>query len=209
MALCCDSVLAVSVGFNQPLVAIQQDKVSQAVPFLSYAPPVPALIESASCAPTTDNGTHITECPRLGAFLVTILGTNFGEDNAGRLEALHHFVFGLNESDVLFGGSRCVEVTHDGHTKLTCVAPSGNLLARTVILVQNQGETSQGSDPLLVSYTQCPPGTREAGLDCVNCTTGFFSPAESQPSCRVCQAGRRSAVNGRCGHCHCCLKLIS
>jgi len=174
-----------SVGTQLPIVVTAASQYQESAPLLSYAAPAITSITSEDCTPTADPKI-IYNCPREGNVTLTITGSNFGAADA----------------TVLIGGSSCTNVVHDlatPHSKLRCTLPPGRQTAREVSVAQKYGESTPVGNSVLLSYKQCPAGTRDVGIECEVCPAGKYSPSEAQPDCRDCPAGMFNSEPGQNG----------
>jgi len=121
-----------------------------------------------------------SDCPRKGNTRVTLVGENFGIQNA----------------EVYVAGEECTAVQHyeeDPHRKISCELPepqdTGS--SRTVVVIQENGESSR-TDSGKLSYEKCKPGNfhdKDIGYHCAPCGKGKFSATAGLTVCNDCHKG--------------------
>jgi len=176
-------VLPAGAGSSPPVVVSANSIFSPPSYRLSYAPPT---VDYISGCTQVDNKT-IIDCDRIGGNNITLVGANFGSQDA----------------KVLIGSKECLNVQHIGipipgtnnsdyHSMLNCTLDQGSGAALDVIVIQDAGSVKiTGS---LVSYSQCLPGSKESGLDCLLCQPGEYSALGG--SCDRCPLGAWSNATG-------------
>jgi hypothetical protein len=153
-------------GLQQVLVASQYLLLSVPALVVSYAAATVTEITSPDCV--SDSALSISQCPRAGGAVITIVGQNFGAGGAR----------------VLVGVALCLNVTHDPatpHNRLTCTLPPGNLRARSVLVMQGGARADASAVVPTVTYQQCRNGTFQNGpttTECAACIAGYYSAAE-------------------------------
>jgi len=131
----------------------------------------------------SSNSAALTECPRAGGGILTITGTNFGEDDAL----------------VLVGANVCSSSGYEQEndsTTIKCRLPIGSNVFTGVLVIQKGGQVS--SSEATISYTQCAPGTFQSGVltNCLSCSTGRYSQSPGLLQCDNCPAGTYASDEG-------------
>jgi hypothetical protein len=174
-------------GARKAVVAVRGSVMSAPALLLSYRLPV---LDSVTVLSGCEQSgpTAVTECRRTGGAQLVIDGDQFGP-GAPR---------------IVIGGAPCRSVVAlVPHRRALCTAPAGTLPGRSVMLVQAGGRFSDGgAAPLLVSYSQCRPGTFESGLACPNCSAGRYTGGLGLSQCVACAPGSFArAGEGACTLC--------
>jgi len=153
---------------------------SEPIPLLSFR--APSIHAISGCH--SDSSLKLSNCSRAGGDILTVYGSDFGEQGAS----------------VFVGSDQCRNVVHSSsspHTMLTCQLPPGYLTDRSLLVLQSNGEL--GGSTATLSYTQCPPGSAavvdgKTEVDpvtgvprCLSCQPGSYSP--DGQSCLLCPRG--------------------
>jgi len=172
-------------GSGIPVVITSGTQFSELPGALSYLPPTITLIRTEAC--TQLNSLTVTNCPREGEFTVTISGENFGPRAA----------------QVYVGGQVCANVVHGSastppgspffHRSVTCTVTGSTGVQRPVLLFQRFGDSSNSAS---LSFTECPRGTRDNGVDCMPCTPGTYTDTDGQNICKQCAPGSVAPLDG-------------
>lgn len=183
-----EMTLPSGAGKNQNLILATSFQ-SAAKPMVSYGNPTITRISSPGCSRIDD--LNIENCDRDGLdgtgapYLLTIEGTNFGQDGA----------------QVYISASECTNLQHDpaggaaAHKTLTCQMPAGSQLLQPMIISIFGGSSSLAATT--ISYAQCPKGTYEDGSKvCQPCAKGSFNDIEGRRSCSECPVGRVANQEG-------------
>lgn len=199
-----ECTLPSGTGLDQALVMQNDERRSNSIAAVSYAPPV--LDSVSGC---TDQGQTTINCPRAGNHRITLRGSNFGASGALILVATRQCASPIHGV-----------VSADPHSSVSCLIPAQTGLGVDVVIIQSQGQLGLTSGT--ISYQLCEPGERlvagqttcvdclagrfrgEQGLftTCETCPAGYFAPADRALGCDPCGPGEvSSAAASACTQC--------
>lgn len=160
------------VGLQLPITVSSGIFVSLPAFAVSYA--LPAITSVTGCVGSSlSPNMTTTNCKRDGSSVLTINGNNFGSQTPS----------------VTVGGVKCTEVTMvTAHVRVTCKMPRViDVQSYEIVIQQFDGQESQPPYPS-VTYVQCPAGSSNANVACVQCEAGKYSSTQGQ-NCVNCLDG--------------------
>lgn len=175
-------------GAKRPVIVTAYGQASSPYELLSYAGPSVMSLFGCDVVPGSGD-TTIANCNTAGGQDVTMVGTNFGAENAV----------------VLIGSVPCVNnpINPVAHTSLVCTLPPSTGQNRPVLMLQGGG--GFGSNPTIsLSYHECERGTYITNLTCTPCELGAYADQTGQARCSPCIAGTYTGVDAGASACLAC-----
>ena len=150
---------------------------------LSLGQPVIEQILHEDCSASTAQ-TILSDCPRDGGNLLTIIGQNL--DSSGNV--------------ILGGLIQCEGLVSVNATVITCSLPAGITQDTPILYIATDGSTSlNNSYEVSLSYLQCTPGSYQDGVEiiCVDCDAGTYTAMAGLTACVECEAGKSQTDSGQ------------
>jgi hypothetical protein len=126
---------------------------------------------------------EVKGCQRRGGDTITLIGSDFGSA----------------APSVVVAGAECA-VLNASQSFVACTLsamPIGHALGNQILVVQSTGGVAFiNLATAAVSYTPCPAGQHEDGIECTPCPIGTFSATSGSASCQPCEQGTLGQASG-------------